>query len=91
MFASKIIATLFLPWLDKHSVSLQICSIDEFSGAPLIQYDTKYYYKIGSGDSAREFWFQTPPKIDPDAPYKFGIIGERSFLSMWSTDVEVGV
>ena len=40
------------------------------------QYDTKYYYKIDSGDSYREFWFQTPPKINPDIPYKFGIIGE---------------
>lgn len=40
------------------------------------QYDTKYFYKIGSGESARKFWFQTPPKIGPDAPYKFGIIGE---------------
>ncbi|XP_023530030.1 bifunctional purple acid phosphatase 26-like [Cucurbita pepo subsp. pepo] len=41
-----------------------------------LKYNTKYYYKIGSGDSARKFWFQTPPKIDPDASYKFGIIGD---------------
>ncbi|KAJ0030090.1 hypothetical protein Pint_13811 [Pistacia integerrima] len=41
-----------------------------------LEYDTKYYYKIGSGDASREFWFQTPPKIDPDASYKFGIIGD---------------
>ncbi|GLU16867.1 hypothetical protein SLE2022_332740 [Rubroshorea leprosula] len=41
-----------------------------------LEHDTKYYYKIGNGESAREFWFQTPPKIDPDAPYKFGIIGD---------------
>ncbi|KAE7997684.1 hypothetical protein FH972_002294 [Carpinus fangiana] len=41
-----------------------------------LKYNTKYYYKIGSSDSSREFWFQTPPKIDPDAPYKFGIIGD---------------
>ena len=27
-------------------------------------------------NSAREFWFQTPPKIGPDAPYTFGIIGK---------------
>ncbi|KMZ73447.1 Purple acid phosphatase [Zostera marina] len=39
-------------------------------------YDTKYYYKIGSGDSVREFSFKTPPKIDPDTPYVFGIIGD---------------
>ncbi|XP_044464881.1 bifunctional purple acid phosphatase 26-like [Mangifera indica] len=41
-----------------------------------LEYDTKYYYKIVSGDASREFWFQTPPKIDPDASYKFGIIGD---------------
>ncbi|XP_058115648.1 bifunctional purple acid phosphatase 26 isoform X2 [Magnolia sinica] len=41
-----------------------------------LEYDTKYYYKIGTGDSVREFWFQTPPKVDPDAPYIFGIIGD---------------
>ncbi|PON59496.1 Acid phosphatase [Trema orientale] len=41
-----------------------------------LEYNTKYYYKIGSGDSAREFWFKTPPQIDPDAAYKFGIIGD---------------
>ncbi|KAK9947495.1 hypothetical protein M0R45_003118 [Rubus argutus] len=41
-----------------------------------LEHDTKYYYKIGSGDSSREFWFITPPKINPDASYKFGIIGD---------------
>ncbi|KAL9339268.1 hypothetical protein Peur_068283 [Populus x canadensis] len=41
-----------------------------------LEYDTKYYYKIGNGGSYREFWFQTPPKINPDTPYKFGIIGD---------------
>ncbi|WCJ29983.1 purple acid phosphatase 26 [Euphorbia peplus] len=41
-----------------------------------LEYDTKYYYKIGNDDSSREFWFQTPPKVNPDAPYKFGIIGD---------------
>lgn len=41
-----------------------------------LKYNTKYYYKIGSGDSSREFWFQAPPNIDPDAPYTFGIIGD---------------
>lgn len=46
------------------------------------QHDTKYYYKIGSGDSSREFWFITPPKINPDASYKFGIIGE--LFSLWN-------
>ncbi|XP_016509637.1 bifunctional purple acid phosphatase 26 [Nicotiana tabacum] len=41
-----------------------------------LQYDTKYYYEIGKGDSARKFWFETPPEVDPDASYKFGIIGD---------------
>ncbi|KAJ1378928.1 Purple acid phosphatase-like, N-terminal [Sesbania bispinosa] len=41
-----------------------------------LEYKTKYYYRIGSGDSSREFWFETPPKVEPDAPYKFGIIGD---------------
>ncbi|WOK95079.1 phosphoenolpyruvate phosphatase [Canna indica] len=41
-----------------------------------LEYNTKYYYKIGTGSSAREFWFQTPPEVNPDAPYTFGIIGD---------------
>ncbi|GJX02859.1 bifunctional purple acid phosphatase 26-like protein [Tanacetum coccineum] len=41
-----------------------------------LEYDTKYYYEIGDGDSARSFWFKTPPKVDPNAYYKFGIIGD---------------
>ncbi|KAL5697873.1 Bifunctional purple acid phosphatase 26 [Ranunculus cassubicifolius] len=41
-----------------------------------LEYDTKYYYKIGEGDSAREFWFITPPQLGPDVPYTFGIIGD---------------
>lgn len=41
-----------------------------------LMYDTKYYYKIGTGSSAREFWFVTPPKPGPDAAYTFGIIGD---------------
>ncbi|KAM0017936.1 putative phosphoric monoester hydrolase [Helianthus debilis subsp. tardiflorus] len=41
-----------------------------------LEYNTKYYYQIGEGDSARSFWFKTPPKIDPNAYYKFGIIGD---------------
>lgn len=41
-----------------------------------LMYDTKYYYKIGVGDSAREFWFVTPPKPGWDAAYTFGVIGD---------------
>lgn len=44
---------------------------------PTLQYNTKYYYKIEASGSSREFWFQTPPKIHPDAPYTFGIIGKN--------------
>ncbi|GAB2289170.1 Bifunctional purple acid phosphatase 26 [Dionaea muscipula] len=41
-----------------------------------LEHETKYHYKVGSGDFSRKFWFHTPPKIDPDASYKFGIIGD---------------
>ncbi|KAK9102067.1 hypothetical protein Sjap_019321 [Stephania japonica] len=41
-----------------------------------LEYSTEYFYKIGAGESAREFWFQTPPKIEPDAAYTFGIVGD---------------
>ncbi|XP_042494803.1 bifunctional purple acid phosphatase 26 isoform X2 [Macadamia integrifolia] len=41
-----------------------------------LEHNTTYYYKIGSGDSSRKFWFQTPPEIHPDASYTFGIIGD---------------
>ncbi|XP_057417485.1 bifunctional purple acid phosphatase 26 [Lotus japonicus] len=53
-----------------------------------LQYKTKYYYRIGSGDSSREFWFETPPKVEPDAPYKFGIIGDlgQTFNSLSTLD-----
>ncbi|XP_065637869.1 purple acid phosphatase 5 [Quercus suber] len=41
-----------------------------------LEYDTKYFYEIGQGNSARQFHFTTPPKIGPDVPYTFGIIGD---------------
>ncbi|KAJ0803945.1 putative peroxidase, Acid phosphatase [Helianthus annuus] len=46
------------------------CLIDD------LEYDSTYYYELGEGESARSFWFQTPPKIGPNVPYKFGIIGD---------------
>ncbi|XP_021990153.1 bifunctional purple acid phosphatase 26 [Helianthus annuus] len=46
------------------------CLIDD------LEYDSTYYYEVGEGESARSFWFQTPPKIGPNVPYKFGIIGD---------------
>lgn len=41
-----------------------------------LEYDTKYFYKLGEDESAREFWFITPPAVGPDVPYTFGLIGD---------------
>ncbi|KAJ4897018.1 Purple acid phosphatase 10 [Raphanus sativus] len=41
-----------------------------------LEYDTKYYYIVGVGQTERKFWFFTPPKSGPDVPYTFGIIGD---------------
>lgn len=41
----------------------------------LFQFDTKYYYAVGIGQTVRTFWFMTPPKSGPDVPYTFGLIG----------------
>ncbi|XP_059072054.1 purple acid phosphatase 2 [Cryptomeria japonica] len=41
-----------------------------------LQYDTEYFYKIGLGNTTREFSFFTPPRIGLDTPYTFGIIGD---------------
>lgn len=41
-----------------------------------LEYDTKYYYEIGNGNTTRTFWFTTPPPVGPDAPYTFGVIGD---------------
>lgn len=40
-----------------------------------LQFDTKYYYAVGIGQTVRKFWFRTPPKSGPDVPYTFGLIG----------------
>ncbi|MCH88975.1 purple acid phosphatase-like protein, partial [Trifolium medium] len=48
-----------------------------------LEHNTKYYYRIGSGDSSREFWFETPPKVEADAPYKFGIIGISTLMLVY--------
>lgn len=42
----------------------------------MLQYNKKYYYKVGTGKHAREFWFMTPPAHGLDTPYTFGLIGE---------------
>ncbi|KAL8143821.1 hypothetical protein V2J09_016853 [Rumex salicifolius] len=41
-----------------------------------LEYNTKYYYEVGSGSSSRTFWFRTPPEVGPDVPYTFGLIGD---------------
>ncbi|PSR99636.1 Purple acid phosphatase [Actinidia chinensis var. chinensis] len=41
-----------------------------------LEFDTKYYYEVGIGSSTRQFWFTTPPKVGPDVPYTFGLIGD---------------
>ncbi|XP_022132405.1 purple acid phosphatase 5 [Momordica charantia] len=41
-----------------------------------LEYDTKYFYELGSGNTKRGFSFRTPPKPGPDVPYTFGIIGD---------------
>ncbi|XP_020697635.1 purple acid phosphatase 2-like [Dendrobium catenatum] len=41
-----------------------------------LKYDTKYYYAVGVGHTLRKFWFTTPPKVGPDVPYTFGLIGD---------------
>ncbi|CAN6821162.1 unnamed protein product [Brassica oleracea] len=41
-----------------------------------LEYDTKYYYMVGVGQTERKFWFFTPPKAGPDVPYTFGLIGD---------------
>ncbi|KAL8189150.1 hypothetical protein R6Q57_028716 [Mikania cordata] len=42
-----------------------------------LDFDTKYHYELGSGESRRRrFWFMTPPAVGPDVPYTFGIMGD---------------
>uniref|UniRef100_A0A6N2LCP3 Purple acid phosphatase n=1 Tax=Salix viminalis TaxID=40686 RepID=A0A6N2LCP3_SALVM len=39
-----------------------------------LEFDTKYYYEVGVGNTTRQFWFITPPRPGPDVPYTFGLI-----------------
>ncbi|XP_031127284.1 purple acid phosphatase 2 [Ipomoea triloba] len=41
-----------------------------------LEYNTKYYYEVGIGNTTRTFWFMTPPEVGPDVPYTFGLIGD---------------
>ncbi|KAL6993494.1 Purple acid phosphatase 25 [Sarracenia purpurea var. burkii] len=40
------------------------------------QFNTRYFYELGSRDATRRFSFTTPPKVGPDVPYTFGIMGD---------------
>lgn len=46
------------------------CTIED------LEFDTKYYYEVGVGNTTRQFSFTTPPGVGPDVPYTFGIIGD---------------
>lgn len=48
-----------------------------------MQFDTKYNYVVGIGNTARQFWFTTPPKSGPDVPYTFGLIGSQALVSIF--------
>ncbi|CAI9303224.1 unnamed protein product [Lactuca saligna] len=41
-----------------------------------LEFNTKYYYKVGIGNTTRTFWLMIPPKVGPNVPYTFGIIGD---------------
>ncbi|KAF5818131.1 putative phosphoric monoester hydrolase [Helianthus annuus] len=41
-----------------------------------LEYNTKCFYEVGTGDATRRFWFTTPPEVGPDVPYTFGLIGD---------------
>ncbi|XP_049352906.1 purple acid phosphatase 5-like [Solanum verrucosum] len=41
-----------------------------------LKYNVTYIYQLGEHNSTRRFSFTTPPKVGPDVPYTFGIIGD---------------
>ncbi|OAE26722.1 hypothetical protein AXG93_3310s1210 [Marchantia polymorpha subsp. ruderalis] len=41
-----------------------------------LEFRTRYYYTLGTGDAAREFTFVTPPESKLETPYAFGVIGD---------------
>lgn len=69
-----------------HQFSLLIFAIFViwFSWFFFWQYDSKYYYVVGVGQTERKFWFFTPPKVGPDVPYTFGLIGNCPETHSWS-------
>lgn len=66
-------------------VSWRASTMNQFSSriqwdmtASCLQHNTKYYYVVGVGQTARKFWFVTPPEVGPDVPYTFGLIGKQA-------------
>ncbi|KAL2251016.1 UNVERIFIED_CONTAM: Purple acid phosphatase 2 [Sesamum indicum] len=41
-----------------------------------LKHDTDYIYELGKDNETRRFSFTTPPKVGPDVPYTFGVIGD---------------
>ncbi|KAL0308406.1 UNVERIFIED_CONTAM: Purple acid phosphatase 25 [Sesamum radiatum] len=41
-----------------------------------LKHDTEYIYELGKHNETRRFSFTTPPKVGPDVPYTFGVIGD---------------
>ncbi|XP_043696041.1 purple acid phosphatase-like isoform X2 [Telopea speciosissima] len=41
-----------------------------------LEFNTTYYYKVGVGNTTRQFSFITPPPVGPDVPYTFGLISD---------------
>ncbi|KAL3497359.1 hypothetical protein ACH5RR_040091 [Cinchona calisaya] len=41
-----------------------------------LKHDTKYVYELGQHPVTRRFYFTTPPKVGPDVPCTFGVIGD---------------
>lgn len=41
-----------------------------------MQFNTRYFYELGKHEAKRRFSFTTPPKVGPDVPYTFGIMGQ---------------
>ncbi|XWS25842.1 hypothetical protein CRYUN_Cryun27aG0101700 [Craigia yunnanensis] len=51
-----------------------------------LEYNTKYLYEVGIGNTTRQFWFVTPPRAGPDVPYTFGLIGKSTPQYRWLRD-----
>ena len=54
-----------------------------------MQYNVTYIYQLGEHNSTRTFSFTTPPKVGPDVPYTFGIIGEHDSTIITSSTLSL--